>query len=129
MAADAAGAVLDAIRARADAATDGPWLALVDVTAEGDIVWVRAKADDDHVDVTTVTAPEFAHAGDYMADADFIAHAREDVPRLLAAVDAVLGLCDRYEHADERYNPPTGQQVAAKVHNAITEALTRKEEA
>lgn len=34
-------------------------------------------------------------------DAEFIAHARTDVPRLLAALDAVLAVCDEAEkHAD-----------------------------
>ncbi len=39
--------------------------------------------------------------------------------RFAALVADLRALCDRYENADERYNPPTGQQVAAKVHGVL----------
>lgn len=36
-----------------------------------------------------------------------------------ALVADLRALCDRYEHADERFNPPTGQQVAARFSAVI----------
>jgi hypothetical protein len=47
----------------------------------------------------------------------------QDEVGMLDALDAVLALCDRYERADERHQPPSGQAVAAKVYNAIIDAL------
>jgi hypothetical protein len=74
---------LDAIRARADAATEGPWRAErhIDFPSEpGYLVYV-APAD----------GSEFGTAGDvgwtdHQADAEFIANARTDIPDLLAEV-------------------------------------------
>lgn len=75
----------DAIRARAEAATDGPWTAH-NMERAG---WL-------------IETPESREAGEYPAaevregrDAEFIAHARTDVPALLDALDAAEAEIDR----------------------------------
>lgn len=77
---------VDAIRARAATATPGPWT----TSSEHSV-----RAGDDEL-VATTTAYE-RHA----ADAEFIAHARSDIPALLAQVarlrDALETLSDRLE--------------------------------
>lgn len=78
---------LDAIRQRLNAATPGPWFSVVN-----DLIGGRA--------VTAVDKPMHAidhRRGDRVvadmlntdADAEFIAHAREDVEHLLAIAEAV----------------------------------------
>lgn len=70
---------LDAIRARLDAATAGPW-------------WVEAGGPDETCDLIDgnnrriATFPFYAPFR-HEENETFIAHAREDVPRLLAEVD------------------------------------------
>ena len=59
---------LDEIAARADAANYGPW------EPDGSHFWTPSGRSDFHLDP---------------ADAEFIAHARTDVPRLVAALRAV----------------------------------------
>ena len=75
---------LDEIKARAAAATEGPWmnlmLALVPVGRDGNIA---DTACEDSV-------------GNRVNNAEFIAHARSDVPVLVAAVKAVLELHQPY---------------------------------
>lgn len=71
---------LDAIRARVEAATYGPW----------------AVIDDDGPSVV-VSGAGLTHSIDFLlatdgkergwADAEFVAHAREDVPALLAYIE------------------------------------------
>ena len=66
---------LSAIEARANAATAGPWRSIIEgrdqdsgssfIMTEGEDIYVSGATD---------------------ADQDFIAHARQDVPRLLAEV-------------------------------------------
>ena len=79
---------LDEIQARADAATDGPWAAIE--RALGDVyiaeLGMYGVAWDE---------PAEWHDSDEasLADAEFIAHARTDVPRLVAALRAVEALC------------------------------------
>ena len=81
---------LEAIAARAAAATGGPWRV---GPQNPSYVWADSTGDD----VTdTVNCTE---------DATFIAHAREDVPALLDLVrryDAMLDACEG--HLDERRN-------------------------
>jgi len=69
---------LDEIEARANAATEGPWEVSVDHYAP---IVLGPPAGDDRLMV----------AGDVLTnDAEFIAHARQDVPALVAALRAVL---------------------------------------
>jgi hypothetical protein len=69
---------LDAIEERADAATEGPW------TRSGIHIWgPDPENPEDRFDVE----PDMIGRADLkMADAEFIAHAREDVPALIAEV-------------------------------------------
>lgn len=75
---------LDAIRARLDAATEGPWR--VDEIAR---VWADrdpAGWDAFHIAACHDAVGRAGH--DDEANAEFIAHARTDVERLLAALEA-----------------------------------------
>ena len=85
---------LDEIQARANAATDGPWWTefwLDDLSWREGHYSVLAKKDDPVriVDPSWETSEEQTKA-----DAEFIAHARSDVPDLVGALQAVLDLCD-----------------------------------
>ena len=62
---------LEAIRARAEAASEGPWY------EEG---WFTEDEDGDYVEIEP-------------ADAVFISHAREDIPALLAEVERLTNIC------------------------------------
>ena len=90
---------LDAIKARAAAATDGPWVQgrFIDShhTSRKSDEW-KSNADEQERLSVRVGDPMGEHVaritdGDH-SDAVFIAHARQDIPALLAAVEAVLEL-------------------------------------
>ena len=69
------------IRARVEAATEGPWEWLAHTTVDGD-KWAVFHGE---------STPALAMNNDGWApDAEFIAHARTDLPALLAAVEAVM---------------------------------------
>ena len=72
---------LDAIKERAEAATDGPWRVISDYIP-GVIEVEGPTASNDYV----------AELSADKADLEFIAHARQDIPALAAAVEAVLEL-------------------------------------
>jgi hypothetical protein len=66
---------LQAIEARCNAATSGPWMEV----AESGEWWITGPESEDYVMTT--------NAGDIQqADVDFIANARADVPALIAEV-------------------------------------------
>lgn len=75
-----------AIKARADATTPGPWVISGDLTvysaAEAVTTMEWASDDTDDTDLPPYTLEQ------HTADAAFIAHAREDIPALLAEVAA-----------------------------------------
>ena len=72
---------LDAIEQRAHAATEGPWEASAHDHAAGDVPIL------DRTGHYLVICPDCGVRGGYeRADAEFIAHARSDVPALLAEV-------------------------------------------
>lgn len=81
---------LDEIQARADNATDGPWQVSPDGPAEGYAGPIYTESD--FTDV-----PELVSDGTWLPNAEFIAHARTDVPALVAALQAALVKCDRLE--------------------------------
>lgn len=62
---------IDTIEARANAATPGPWK-----HKEGTLVWFGT---------ILVSRSWFGREADGVADAEFIAHAREDIPALIAS--------------------------------------------
>ena len=83
-----------AIRARAEAATPGPY------RLQENVAWVFAPDGDREVAIhcTPLDDAWRVNAGDYrkqqVANARFFAHAREDVPRLLDALDAETARAD-----------------------------------
>jgi len=80
---------LDAIRARAEAATEEPWRAWLDErrpnerTATVETAYIRDSYD-----------PELITDWCWDADAEFIAHARSDVPNLLTEVERLRAAVD-----------------------------------
>lgn len=93
---------LDAIRARADAATDGPWRSDKEwgaITHGPDAVVHAFYADD--CESCAVNIEDEATVVIDPADAEFIAHAREDIPALLAEVERLQSVA-RAERADEK---------------------------
>ena len=111
------------IQSRADAATPGPWV------NDGDVVQdlSQARQTGEHEwNRMGIIAEEHVRA----EDADFIAHARTDVPNLVAAVEAVLAL-----HEEDLYrghlsngcrtcgNGPNGEGYPCATVRAVEQAL------
>lgn len=108
---------LSEIKERAEKATVGPW---------------RSEADEQGHFVTVFN---YDH-GEYFAvsdkaDAEFVAHARQDVPDLIAEVErlkGILSVCyDEYADLDSRYKK--SQKRLKEVENLfrITDDVLRKE--
>ena len=83
---------LNEIEARANAATEGPWAPdeYTEVDPDGFYELSRVIAPDPDGDGWCAIG--VVHTGILRPDADFIAHARTDVPALVAALRAVLDL-------------------------------------
>jgi len=99
------------IRQRAEAATKGPWKAKP--------YWIYDSLDS-RVRVTSPTDGDDHNTAEMvlLKDAEFIAHARTDIPRLLGALDAVLAL------ADEWNTLALGDQFYARhIRAAVNDAL------
>jgi len=123
---------LDDIRQRAEAATEGPWDYGTGYSADGERQ-VTTKADKAEflalslndtsgplwlVDNTEVIPAVTGDGPKAKANAEFIAHARTDIPRLLGALDAVLAL------ADEWNTLALGDQFYARhIRAAVNDAL------
>jgi hypothetical protein len=74
-------AELEAIRERCDAATAGPWESFVEGRDHlGGNDFIRTGGLDDQ-------SPDIELLGASTADQDFIAHARQDIPRLLDEIE------------------------------------------
>lgn len=98
---DSAPPDIDAIRARADAATDGPWSLHSASTLYMDgHAGYYLRQDGRPGQIVRLTC--------YPADAEFIAHAREDVPTLLTEIirlqETVAGLDLLRRHSHEANN-------------------------
>lgn len=113
---------LDEIAARADAATEGPW----EATPNDRIVSsTRTWPEGDPYDV----AGMFGHKGAVVEgcrtpDAEFIAHAREDVPRLVAALRAVEAVVsERYKLWAAICGETCGKEVYGIDHDAIADSI------
>ena len=109
--------LLDEIQDRADRATGGPWSWASRVTVDGDS-WAVFDGGDHAL---------ASNSDGWSADASFIAHARDDVPRLVAALRGVLRQADAL---DELAAPPIGAGVdgalslgARSIRHAITKAM------
>ena len=101
---------LDDIKARAAAATGGPWRVQLDGFDYGP--W-----DEVYVDNARGQCP-CTPCG--VPNAEFIAHARTDVPALVAAVEAVLAF--HYQHED-KCCADCGRAWPCYTVEAIREAL------
>lgn len=99
---------LDEIQARADAATEGPWYQ----SPLGEVYSGLGMSND-----PLVADEMFSH------DAEFIAHAREDVPKLAKAVREVETIMDQLDidRADGRL--VTIREIQQAVRDAIQQAL------
>ena len=88
---------LNEIEARANAATEGPWAPdeYTEVDPDGFYELARVIAPDPDGD--DWCAIGVVHTGILRPDAEFIAHARADVPALVAALRAVLDLHRAHE--------------------------------
>lgn len=76
-----------AAKARADAATNMPWLAVSGpVTGEDWLIGLGSSRDGQDYHVTTDRVRASEYDGDAKSDAAFIAAARTDVPALVATV-------------------------------------------
>ena len=115
---------LDKIEARANAATDGPWESDRHVRGDGHVVigggLRRAHLPGD--------VPGHAE------NAEFIAHARADVPWLIeqvrkrdAALRAVLDACSTYEKTQAIYRIEMGQREIIRVVRAEISAALGEE--
>lgn len=86
---------LNEIEARANAATEGPWEADWRFTG-----WDISGNEDDGL-------PALIASDAYGEDAEFIAHARADVPDMAAALRAVLALHKCRTYPDDGIGEPT----------------------
>jgi hypothetical protein len=74
-------AELEAIRRRCEAATSGPWESFVEGREHlGGNDFIRTGGLDDQ-------SPDIELLGASTADQDFIAHARQDIPRMLDEIE------------------------------------------
>ena len=110
---------LDQLEQRAEAATEGPWEKR---TVRGWEMVVSYSTD-----AMIQLVAEFRHEERDLADAEFIADARTTVPALVAALRAVLDVCEGLEEA-HRANPEQAyeyglEEAAHQVRNTIAAAL------
>lgn len=105
---------LELIRKRAEAATAGPWIADGDEITSATVLCHKYNEP--------VTIAETFH--DY-ADDDFIAHAREDVPKLLAEIERLKELAheilEDYDRAERRVidEVSTNRHFAIKIQESV----------
>jgi hypothetical protein len=101
---------LAAIRERAEAATEGPWHRDRTNSLGAYVISVRNRA------FTIVD-------GLLKRDAEFIAHARTDVPALVGALEAVLDLTAEWGSGMASPLYELGPDVATEIRTAIETAL------
>ena len=125
-ASDPIAGALDEIRKRAEAATKGPWAVAAehgsDVSGEGwsdERVIAPSPEGGEAVAITYLT--DVLEGDPLDENGVFIAHARTDVPRLLAAVDAVLALAGRWRAAGDGQDAQS--ECAADVRATIARVL------
>ncbi|WP_060210221.1 hypothetical protein [Sporosarcina koreensis] len=78
---------LEAIRERAEAATEGPWK-----NFDGGYI----------VGGSEIAVGEVVAEAERDADAEFIAHAREDIPALLAEVERMQKIINEWEQSTQQ---------------------------
>lgn len=87
------------IRARVEAATEGPWTAEYSGEQGNCVLPPGYRSTREAVAVTRLLSAQ--------ADAEFIAHARTDLPALLATVEAVMALHKCLTFPDDGIGEPT----------------------
>jgi hypothetical protein len=107
---------LDDIKARAEAATPGPWFpdegkAKV-YNHAGEVAWCR--------DVVSRGHGAYAIGGQNSANARFTAHAREDVPALIAEVERLRGILGETERTIAGLVGGIGMDYDPELHPADT---------
>lgn len=85
---------LDEIKARTEAATEGPWSTEQEVGGA-----IRVGNEDAWACVTMTTLGSGGEFDNQKADADFVAHAREDVPWLESRLREAIELIGDLAHA------------------------------
>ena len=85
---------LAAMRARVDEATEGPWTASGEYAGSWEVTYTWRPGTELAECSRVLDVSDMGDACGNQGDAEFIAHARTDVPRLLDAVDAVLRVLD-----------------------------------
>lgn len=140
--------ILGEIRERCDEATPGPWRVVLNDMNETAGGALATECTSDEHSVEEDPGREFmeqccygtALFGDFgfheVGDADFVAAAREDVPRLLDALDGVLGEVVKAEEfvatmpeiPESRAVLAAARGMSEAIREAITEALTRNNE-
>ncbi|MBG6083260.1 hypothetical protein [Zhihengliuella flava] len=138
---------LTEVEARADAATDGPWDC---EDCEGDIQvnagtarteWKNGvgrsasswRVDDRILEYEVESWDEGEDAQDdqMRRNAEFIAHSRADVPRMTAALRAMLDLAEWHETKAEKArlypgaDAPAAMEKAAQVHDDAARRIRR----
>ena len=106
------------IAQRVEAATTAPWRR---VTTEfrGSLGHSVKSAPSGMVVAFGGYGPE---GGGSWSDAEFIAHARTDIPAMHAALTAVLALCDRFTESNS-VGESWGDVPMPMIHRAINDAL------
>lgn len=120
---------LDEIQARADAATEGPWACEpMDGIIYPSTPWsVFSHEANDAGDYPSVT-DDNGELALLKADAVFIAHSREDVPKLVAALKSALEVLNDFPPPPKSADP-TGEvlrwmeALADDAKHAIRQAL------
>jgi hypothetical protein len=109
---------LEAIRERAEKATEGPWFAIHNTD-------ISVESPPGSCDINSI-----AYA-DRVPDAEFIANARQDIPALLAEVDRLrklaLEILDEYDHSERLYIGSIGDyERQRKTHEKYIEYYKAK---
>jgi hypothetical protein len=107
---------LTAIRKRAEKATPGPWRYILDDHEE----LVTS------VDVTDTVVETYARDEESDANIEFIAHAREDIPRLFAEIERLRTALEEVNRA--WYEDSTDYDFAMKVRTILDRSGFRKGE-
>lgn len=114
--------LLDEMQARADAATEGPWVYIGRNVFDTPTIEVD-EANWGGEDLTGYRLVCQGDSGAWRnADAEFIAAARTDLPRLIAAVRAVLDIPTLDE--EERMVPQFVRQERHGYNKALVAAVT-----
>lgn len=98
---------LDGIRARCEAATEGPWVgASQNRRRDGVGIVAAQRSDGDSAPVAVLAGASFT-IKDRAANTQFIAHARSDVPALLDLVERLRAKVEAVEAQIGRYETST----------------------